>query len=67
MLDFTITFGGFASLSLFNIWTYALTRVWYLSIYTISASRSVRSLGLIVLVFSTSGVQDNKHEPITVT
>lgn len=59
MLDFTI---ASASLLFFNIWTYTLTRVWYLSIYTIVAFWSVYCLGLIVLGFSTSGRLENKND-----
>lgn len=58
MLDFTI---AFASLSFFNIWTYTLTRVWYLSIYAIAASWSVCCLNLPVLDFSTFGRLGNMH------
>lgn len=59
VLDFTI---AFASLSFFNIWTYTLTRAWYLSIYAIVASWSVCCLGLIVLDFSTFGRLANMHD-----
>lgn len=46
MLDFTI---ASASLLFFNIWTYTLTRVWYLSIYTDFEFWSVYCLDPIVL------------------
>ena len=63
MLDFTIAFTtAFASLSFFNIWTYTLTRAWYLRNYAIVASWSVCCLDLIVLGFSASGRVDSMHD-----
>jgi hypothetical protein len=59
VLDFTI---AFASLSFFNIWTYTLTRAWYLSIYDSFAFWSVCCLDLIGLDFLTSGRVDNMHD-----